>query len=142
MKQIATLIALLLSLNLFAQSEEAPIRETLNKYLEGSSYSDPEMIQSAFYENADLFLSKQGQELWVLTPKEYAALFESRPRGKFNGRETTILSINQQHNIASAMAEIKIATRNMRFIDIFLLKKLSGEWKIISKVAALMPSNE
>ena len=142
MKQITTLIALLLSLNLFAQSEEALIRETLNKYLEGSSYSDPEMIQSAFYENADLFLSKEGQELWVLTPKEYAALFESRPKGKFNGRETTILSINQQHNIASAMAEIKIASRNMRFVDIFLLKKLSGEWKIISKVAALMPSDE
>ena len=142
MKQITTLIALLLSLNLFAQSDEALIRETLNKYLEGSSYSDPEMIQSAFYENADLFLSKEGQELWVLTPKEYAALFESRPKGKFNGRETTILSIHQQHNIASAMAEIKIASRNMRFIDIFLLKKLSGEWKIISKVAALMPKEE
>ncbi|NAY91525.1 hypothetical protein GTQ34_06315 [Muricauda sp. JGD-17] len=142
MKVTSILIASMFNLQLFAQSEEVLIRKTLNKYLEGSSYSNPEMIQSAFYKNADLFLSKEGQEIWVLTPKEYASLFETRPKGKFNGRETTILSIDRQHNIASAMAEIKIESRNMRFIDIFLLKKLSGEWKIISKVATLMPNEE
>ncbi|WP_222982870.1 nuclear transport factor 2 family protein [Flagellimonas meishanensis] len=142
MKTTFFLIAVVLCLQLCAQSEEDLVRETLNKYLEGSSYSDPEMIQSAFYVEADLFLSKEGQELWVLTPKEYSALFEVRPKGKFNGRETTILSIDLHHNIATATAEIRITSRNMRFIDIFLLKKLSGEWKIISKAATLMPNGE
>ena len=142
MKITLFLICSILSVHLFAQSEEALVREALNKYLEGSSYSDPGMIQSAFYNEANLFLSKEGQEIWVLTPKEYAALFESRPKGKFNGRETKIFSIDVHHNIATASAEIKIASRNMRLMDIFLLKKLSGEWKIISKAATLMPSKE
>jgi len=35
--------------------------------------------------------------------------------------------------------EILIAARNMRFIDMFILKKLEGDWKIISKAATLMP---
>lgn len=118
-----------------AQSEMAQIEETLLKYINGSSYSEPEMIQEAFYEEADLFLSKEDQEIWVLSPKEYAALFESREKGKFNGREGNILTIDRAGNIASAKAEIKIPARDLYFVDIFLLKKLSGQWKIISKAA-------
>lgn len=139
MKTIISILTLLLTINCFSQSEDKAIRETLNKYLEGSSYSDQELIQEAFYENADLFLSREGQELWVLTPKEYAALFENRPKGKFNGRKTTILSIDINHNIATAKAEIWIESNGMKFIDLFLLKKLSGQWKIISKAATLLP---
>ncbi len=121
-----------------AQAEEAAIRATLQKYIEGSSYSDPELIQTAFYESADLFLSKKDQEIWVLSPKEYAALFEHRVKGKFNGREGKILAIDRANDIASAKAEIRIPSRNLYFIDIFLLKKLSGEWKIIGKAATQM----
>lgn len=122
-----------------AQSEEAAIRDCLNRYLKGSSYNNRELIQSAFYDNADLFLSKEGQEIWVLTPKEYAELFEKRPKGEFNGREGKILAIDHSNNIATAKAEIKIPKANLHFIDLFLLKKLSGEWKIISKAATLLP---
>ncbi len=138
MRTIFLSLTLALTFNCFSQSEEASIRETLNKYLKGSSYNDQEMIREAFYENADLFLSKEGQELWVLTPKEYAALFKNRPKGVFNGRETTILDIDINQNIASAKAIIWIESQKMKFIDMFLLKKLSGQWKIISKSATLL----
>lgn len=47
--------------------------------------------------------------------------------------------IDVANNIALAKAEIKIPSRDMVFIDIFLLKKLSGQWKIISKAATQMP---
>ena len=49
------------------------------------------------------------------------------------------MTIDQSNDIAMAKAEIKIPARNMHFIDIFLLKKLEGQWKIISKAATLMP---
>ncbi len=141
MKTQITIVVLLLSFLGFSQSEEQAIRETLQNYIEGSSYSNPEMIQEAFYEEADLFLSKEGQEIWVLSPKEYAALFQNREPGVFNGREGKILAIDQANDIATAKAEIRIPSRKLHFIDIFLLKKLSGEWKIISKAATLLPSD-
>ena len=140
MKHFIYLSLFLLSTISFAQTDVAQIQETLLKYLNGSSYSEPEIIQEAFYESADLFLSKKDQEIWVLSPKEYATLFENRERGVFNGREGTILMIDVANNIALAKAEINIPSRNMVFIDIFLLKKLSGQWKIISKAATQMPN--
>ena len=136
---LLTFTTFLITFSLLSQSEEGNIRETLQSYLEGSSYNNPERIQSAFYEEADLFLSKKDQELWVLSPKEYAALFQNREKGEFNGREGKILTINRSNDIAMAKAEIRIPSRNMHFVDIFLLKKLSGKWKIISKAATLMP---
>lgn len=134
-KSFFTICLFSLILNVSAQSEEEAIRHTLQTYIDGSSYSDPEKIETAFYENADLFLSKKDQELWVLTPKEYGDLFKNRKKGKFNGRIGNILAIDVENVIASAKAEILIPEHKLRFIDIFLLKKLDGKWKIISKAA-------
>lgn len=133
-----TLCFMSLSL-LSAQTEEAQITEALNRYLQGSSYSLPKLIGSAFYEDATLFLSKKDQEIYALSPKAYANLYLKREQGKFNGRYGTILAIDISNNIATAKAEIHIPKGNMRFIDLFLLKKLQGEWKIIGKAATLMP---
>ncbi|MEM1339295.1 MAG: nuclear transport factor 2 family protein [Bacteroidota bacterium] len=139
MKTQYTLVALVLCFISHSQSEEQAIRETLQKYIKGSSYSDMEMIQAAFYKDADLFLSKDGQEIWVLTPKQYAELFQNREQGVFNGREGKILTVDQANDIAMAKAEIRIPNRKLHFVDLFLLKKLSGEWKIISKAATVLP---
>ncbi|MEM9076837.1 MAG: nuclear transport factor 2 family protein [Bacteroidota bacterium] len=139
MKKVFAYVIFLSSMICSGQSDLAQIEETLQTYLNGSSHSEPEVIQSAFYSEAPLFLSKEGQEIYLLSPKEYADLFKNREKGKFNGREGKILTIDQSHNIAMAKAEIRIPNRNMLFIDIFLLKKLEGKWKIISKAAALMP---
>ncbi len=138
MKTVLFALTSLMTLGGFAQSEEEAIRKTLQKYIKGSSYSNMEMIQAAFYEEADLFLSKEGQEIWVLSPKEYAALFQNREQGVFNGREGKILAIDYANDIATAKAEILIPTRKLHFVDLFLLKKLSGEWKIISKAATVL----
>ena len=84
-------------------------------------------------------MSKEGQEIWVLSPKEYAALFEHREKGVFNGREGKIIAIDIANDIATAKAEIQIPSRNLHIVDLFLLKKLEGEWKIISKAATQIP---
>lgn len=129
------LLTLFSAVTLTAQSEESEIRAALQEYLDGSSYNNPEQITSVFYEKADLFLSKKDEELWVLTPEEYANLFKKREKGKFNGRIGKILNVDQANNIATAKVEISIPAENLLFIDLFLLKKLEGKWKIISKAA-------
>ncbi|MEM1258369.1 MAG: nuclear transport factor 2 family protein [Bacteroidota bacterium] len=135
MKTTVVLSLVFFSNFISAQSGVEAIQQTLINYINGSSYNDSDLIQSAFYEEAPLFLSKKGQEIWVLSPKEYAAPFENREKGQFNGRQGRILTIDLANNIASAKAEIKIPSKELLYIDIFLLKKLSGEWKIISKAA-------
>jgi len=122
-----------------AQTEEDAIRESLQSYIDGSSYNDPEKIVAPFYEDARMFLSKKDQPIWVLSAAEYAELFKKREKGKFNGRVGTILSVDQSNDIAMAKVEININKGEMLFIDLFILKKLEGQWKIISKAATRMP---
>lgn len=122
-----------------AQSEEDHIRSTLQKYLDGTSYNKPDLIADAFYEDADLFLSKEGQEIFLMSVEDYASLFEKRERGTYNGRKGTILEVDRANDIALAKAEIVIESNGSRYVDIFLLKRLGGTWKIISKAATLDP---
>lgn len=132
----------LLPTTIFAQNEEDAIRKALQSYIDGSSYNDPEKITAPFYEDARMFLSKKDQPIYLLSPSEYAALFEKREKGVFNGRVGTILAVDQEHDIATAKVEILIGAEKLRFIDLFLLKKLEGEWKILSKAATLMPDTD
>ncbi|MEL6303379.1 MAG: nuclear transport factor 2 family protein [Bacteroidota bacterium] len=135
MKQTLLLFICCLSFSLQAQSETEAIKETLQKYLKGSSYSEPQIILEAFYEEADLFLYKEGEDIFLWTPQQYATAMGKREQGKYNGREGTILDLDYANNIATAKAEIYIPKADLRFIDMFLLKKLDGQWKIISKAA-------
>lgn len=115
--------------------EEAGIRATIQAYLDGTSYNDTEQIDSAFYGEADLFLSHPDRELYILPISEYLGFFAGREKGVFNGREGEILAVDRSGDIATAKAEIRSAKGDARYIDLFLLKKLGGEWKIISKAA-------
>ncbi|MEN1783560.1 MAG: nuclear transport factor 2 family protein [Bacteroidota bacterium] len=138
MKKVIIAMFMALTTVGYAQQELLEIQKTLDRYIEGTSYNKPEMIRSAFYEDADLFLSKKGQELFILKPDTYAAPFGKKQQGTFNGRTGKVLDISLANNIAIARAEIYIEEGNLRFVDLFLLKKLSGEWKIISKAATLV----
>lgn len=129
------LMFLAISSTIIAQSEEDKIKTTINKYIEGTSYNKPETIKEAFYDEANLFLSHKEKEIWIVPSTEYASWFEKKERGQFNGRIGNILSIDQENDIAMAKAEILAKGKDIRYVDIFLLKKIRGEWKIISKAA-------
>ncbi|GAA4275078.1 nuclear transport factor 2 family protein [Aquimarina gracilis] len=130
-----TLTFLMIGITITAQSEEEQIKTTINTYIEGTSYNKPETIKEAFYEEANLFLSHKEKEIWIVPIAEYASWFEKKERGQFNGRVGNILSIDQENDIAMAKAEILAKGKDIRYVDIFLLKKIKGEWKIISKAA-------
>jgi len=66
------------SIHLLAQSDEDAVRSTLQEYIEGTSYSNPEQIKGTFYVDANLFLSKKDQEIFIMSATEYADSFEKK----------------------------------------------------------------
>ncbi len=121
-------------------SDKEKIEVTLKNYIKGSSYNNLEKLESAFTENATLYLTgKDGFKRY--TPKEYVAFFKNSEKGKFNGRYGKVLSIEVVKDIATAKVEISIPERKWVYIDLFLLKKLGGDWKIISKTATRVDGN-
>ncbi len=115
-------------------SDELIIKRTLKKYMNGSSYNELELIKSAFTNDATLYLTgKNGFK--VYTPEEYAGFFKNGKKGEFNGRLAKILSIEIVKDIATAKVEIAGPNRKWVYIDLFLLKKINSDWKIISKTA-------
>lgn len=132
---LVTIVLLMISGIINSQSEEDQIKTTIQKYIEGTSYNKTETIKEAFYEEANLFLSHKEKPLWIVPISEYISWFEKKEPGKFNGRIGNILSVDQENDIAMAKAEILAKGKDTRYIDIFLLKKIKGNWKIISKAA-------
>ncbi|WP_378188188.1 nuclear transport factor 2 family protein [Aquimarina sp. W85] len=123
------------SLYSYGQTEEHQIRNTLLNYVNGTSYNQPELIQKAFYSKANLFLDSKEEELWIISIKKYQSWYENKKQGEFNGRIGNIISIDYNNTIATAKVEILFPEVNSRYIDLFLLKKIENEWKIISKAA-------
>ncbi|PKV51305.1 putative lumazine-binding protein [Aquimarina sp. MAR_2010_214] len=118
----------------YSFSEKEMIEKTLKKYITGSSYNDLEKLESAFATDATLYLTVRGT-FKKLTPTDYFSFFKNKKKGVFSGRKGNILSIDIYHDIATAKVEIFIPDGNLKLMDLFLLKKLKGDWKIISKTA-------
>ncbi|MDW8850087.1 nuclear transport factor 2 family protein [Flavobacterium sp. MMLR14_040] len=137
----AILFALVSNLS-FSQSEQSLIESCIQNYIEGTSYNKPDSIIKAFYSEANLFLSNKEKPLWIVPISEYVSWFQKSNKGEFNGRLGRIISIEFYNDIAIAKAEILIAEKKQEFMDMFLLKKIQGEWKIISKAASSKTSNK
>ncbi|MFS1526357.1 nuclear transport factor 2 family protein [Microbulbifer sp. 2304DJ12-6] len=135
MRTLLFLSILSLSVLIKAESDDKLLIETtLQHYINGTSYNQPAQIKKAFSNKALLLLEKKNQEIWQVPVSEYSSWFNSR--STFNDRIGEILSIDIEGDIATAKAEILIPAKSTRYIDLFLLKKLSSGWKIISKTAA------
>ncbi|UII29853.1 nuclear transport factor 2 family protein [Fulvivirga ulvae] len=139
-RYLSLILLLILTNTLFAQREETQIKVALLNYIEGTSYNRTELIDKAFYPGANLYLENKEKEMWIVPAGTYTGWFKNN-EGQFNGRFGNILSIDHFNSIASARVEILIPARNLRFIDMFLLKKIDNEWKIVSKSASSESSN-
>lgn len=104
-------------------------------YINGTSYNETKLIDQAFYPEANLYLTKDDNEPWIVPISEYTSWFKKAKKGQFNGRIGNILYIEDFNTIALAKAEILNPDKNITYIDMFLLKKIQNEWKIISKTA-------
>jgi putative intracellular protease/amidase len=124
-----------------ANSEIQQITVTLDNYIQGISYSYPEKIAKAFYFDADLLLEKKNQAVWRVSSKEYASWYNKKTSGTYTGRIGEILNIEISESIATAKVEILVPEKQQRYVDLFLLKKINSQWKIISKTAMNEESN-
>lgn len=115
--------------------EYVSIEQTLHNYIEGSSYNKLDLLESAFANDATLYLTGRDGVFKVYTPKDYLGFFKNGETGKFNGRDGKILGIEVVKDIATAKVEIAGPERKWVYIDLFLLKKFENGWKIISKTA-------
>ena len=137
MKNIIILIGLLLPFIGNGQSDDTLLRAALNDYIEGTSYNKQDQINRAFYEEADLFLANKDNSMWVVPISEYASWFKPEKYGEYSGRIGNILSVDRFQNIATAKVEILFPEKpDLRYIDLFILRKIEGNWKIISKTAS------
>lgn len=118
-----------------AQSESEKVAKTLKNYIEGSSYNKTNMLLSAFSDNATLYLTNRDGESKAYTAKEYASWFKGAKVGEYNGRIGKILDIEIAKDIATAKIEISSTRNTSVYLDLFLLKKINNDWKIISKTA-------
>jgi putative intracellular protease/amidase len=142
MKTFIYLAFFILSINqAFAQSDDEQIRTTLMNYINGTSYNHKDLINKAFYKDANLYLNKNN-ELWVVPASLYTSWYKDADEGKFFGRTGRILSIDREKDIATAKVEIIIKPRKLRITDLFLLKKLDSGWRIMSKSAAFRDYKE
>jgi len=117
-----------------AEPTHKGVRDAIQLYIDGSSYSKADVITQAFHPQATLYLTaRDGFDRF--SPAEYADFFAHRKAGEFNGRVGKILSIEVVNDIAMAKASIEIAERDLFYIDLFLLKKDEEKWQIVSKTA-------
>ena len=122
-------------------SDKELVEETLKSYINGSSYNRLQVLKNSFSKDATLYLTtKNGFKRY--SPEQYTNFFSADKKGEFNGRIGEIISIDITNDIATAKVEILIPNRKWRFIDLFLLKKFTNEWKIISKTATRESSIE
>ena len=117
------------------------IKEVLTNYIQGTSYNDQGKIAQAFYPKTNLLLEKKDKAVWAVPIEEYISWFNSN-KGKFNGRIGKILLIDISGKIATAKVEIILPKKQLRYIDLFLLKQVEGRWQIISKTASNEPSTQ
>jgi putative intracellular protease/amidase len=137
---ILTLTCILISTSAYGQSNELKIRQTLNNYIQGTSYNRPKQIEKAFHQDTDLLLEKKNKPLWRVPVTQYISWFESGEVGGFTGRIGEIMNIDVAGNVATAKVEIIFPAKKLRYTDLFLLKKLNDNWKIISKTASSEPT--
>ncbi len=131
-----SIVFLVLSTPVIAQTEKSQLKNVLLNYINGTSYNQPQLIEKAFYADANLYLENKGGKIWVVPIKKYKSWYENKKQGAFNGRIGNIISIDHFNTIATAKAEIILPEENLRYVDLFLLKKIENEWKIISKTAS------
>ncbi|MGH8855338.1 MAG: nuclear transport factor 2 family protein, partial [Telluria sp.] len=118
-----------------ADQDEHAIRETVRLYMHGTSFNDQRDIKQAFYANSRLYLDGKGDSEWELSGPEYAKLFSEEKKAQFNGRHGRLIKVDVTGKVATAKAEILIPKQGVRYVDVFLLKKIAGSWKIVSKSA-------
>ena len=121
------------------QSDQEQIENTLQDFIDGTTYNYPERIKDAFYPETSMFLYNGADSVWKVTSEEYASWYGRRKAGTRNDRESKITSIDIEGDVAFAKLEVIIPFFGNRYTDLMLLKKIEEKWKIVAKCTSAEP---
>ncbi len=143
LKKISLFVMLLCAaMQTYGAEERQEVSQALQLYIHGTANTQPQKVAEAFYENADLLLTKVKQPVWRVSAKEYVSWYSKAKVGTKTGRQGNILNIDVEGDIATAKVEIFNTAKEQYFIDFLLLRKIEGQWKIISKTASQLPNKK
>lgn len=128
-----------ISLNSYAQTDLDLIKETVNAFIDGTTYNYPDNILSAFYPGTWMFVHNDQDSVWVLTSDQYANFYRRRPPGTKNNRTGEIITIDIEKDVAFAKVQFLIPIFGKRYYDLLLLKKIGPDRKIVSKCTSAEP---
>lgn len=131
MKQLLKTFAasiLLLSQVAWANDDVSEITQVIQKYFDGTSKGQPELVSQAFTPSLELqFVDKNGElQRWLGT--DYISRIKP---GRVNSRVGKIISMDITDN--AAVVKATVTTTKTVFTDYLLLLKLDSGWKITNK---------
>ena len=124
------LLILLICSPAVAEDQTESISQTVQNYLDGTQYGDPELIEAAFAKSLEVQWLGDGDILMRRTAPDYIDQFRD---GEYRDRKGSIILIDSTDRAATVKAEIEWNGR--RYTDYMLLLKIEGEWKITNKIA-------
>lgn len=136
MKPVLAVLTILFSINVNAQSEEAAIKQTINRLFDGMRQSDTAMIRSAFAPQGILqtvVRNKEGKVFIQSEPLDSFVAFVSRPHKEVYDERISFDLVKIDGELASVWTPYKFYVGD-RFshcgVDSYQLVKLNNEWKI------------
>jgi hypothetical protein len=136
MKPVLALLTILFCINSNAQSDEAAIKQTINKLFDGMRQSDTAMIRSAFAPQGLLqtvVKNKEGKVFIQSEPLDSFIAFVSKPHKVVYDERISFDLVKIDGELASVWTPYKFYAGE-KFshcgVDSYQLVKLNGEWKI------------
>ncbi len=129
-KQLVIILCMILAQSVHAQTEDTSIRETLTKYINGSTGGQPKLLEEAFHKDLNLYYVKD-DKVRIWSGKAYIS---DTKEGQPTGEQGKILSIDYTNDAAVAKVEIWDPKGGTPYIDYFMLLKTEGKWTIIHKM--------
>lgn len=129
--------SLVLAPSAFSQTDEEAVRETVLHYFEGGNTGSPDRVAQAFdTENGHFYVrrSTDGEDTISAWPLgEFASVFSNAPPYERAGEFAEIRIVDD----SMAFVHFIITMPGREFDDFFLLYKVEGDWRIVSKTASL-----
>ena len=133
------MLAAYLKVGVQAQTDVEKIHQVIDQFIEGTTFNYPDKVLGTFYPNTPMFLYNRADTVYKVTAELYSSWYGRRAPGTRNGRIAKVLAVDVERDIATAKVETLIPAWGDRFIDILLMKRIEGEWKIIAKAATAAP---
>jgi len=128
-KILLPIVLLFISATSFADEDVTAITSVIQKYFDGTSKGQPELVKQAFAESLELqYVGKKGElKRWQGT--DYVANIK---QGKIKNRIGKIVSMDITGN--AAVVKATVTSGKTLFTDYLLLLKLKSGWVITNKI--------